>query len=245
MTGCRSSDDAHFAKLFITLLESGFLSASGHTIDMGASCTPMLEVTDLKAVRGERQLFEGLAFELHPGEMLYVNGPNGGGKTTLLRMLCGLAMPEEGTVLWRGQTIQHLGDEYYRELFYFGHTNALKDDMTGVENLRYTLRLSGYPATEKEIARSLEQMGLAGYEDLPTKVLSQGQKRRAALARLLLTKAVLWILDEPFTALDTAAIDMLRQTIRRHLAQNGIVVMTTHQEVTIETSVIKQIRMGG
>ena len=200
---------------------------------------------DARSDRSEGSARRALAFELHPGEMLYVNGPNGGGKTTLLRMLCGLAIPEHGTVSWRGQTIRQLGDEYCRELFYFGHANALKDDMTGVENLRYSLRLSGYPAAEADIGRALEQMGLAGYEDLPTKVLSQGQKRRAALARLLLTRAVLWILDEPFTALDTAAIDMLRQTIRRHLEQNGIVVMTTHQEVTIETSVIKQIRMGG
>lgn len=205
----------------------------------------MLEVTDLKAVRGDRQLFEGLAFVLQDGEMLYVNGPNGSGKTTLLRMLCGLAVPEQGAVMWRGEMIRSLGDEFCRELLYFGHLNALKDDMTALENLHYSLRLGGTPATEERIVQALAQMGLSGYEDLPTKVLSQGQKRRVALARLLLTQARLWILDEPFTALDTAAIDMLRQTLRDHLAQKGIVVMTTHQEVTIETAVIKQIRMGG
>ncbi len=208
----------------------------------------MLEVQGLGAVRGDRRLFAGLNFSLDGGELLYVHGPNGSGKTTLLRMLCGLVMPAEGEVRWRGETIRRQGDEYRRELLYLGHTVALKDDLTGLENLRIAAALHGAAVDETQAGEALAALGLAGFEDLPVRVLSQGQKRRVALARLQLSLqlrwACLWILDEPFTALDRAAIGVLEAVLAAHLAGGGIVVLTTHQEVALTAGVSKEIAMG-
>lgn len=205
----------------------------------------MLQGAALAAVRGDRRLFAGLSFDLGAGELLYVNGPNGSGKTTLLRMVCGLVMPAEGRVLWRGEDIRSLGEAFRADLLYCGHQNALKDELNGLENLLISSRLAGRPLGEAEALSALERMGLAGLEELPAKVLSQGQKRRVSLARLLLTRARLWVLDEPFTALDSGAIELLQATIRMHLDRDGLVVLTTHQQVSIDAATIKQIRMEG
>jgi heme exporter protein A len=204
----------------------------------------MLQGEALAAIRGDRGLFGGLNFMLAAGELLYVNGPNGSGKTTLLRMLCGLVLPAAGKVLWNGRDIHALGDSYRAELAWCGHYNAIKDDLTGLENLRIGGCLGGLETGESAALAALDRMGMRGYEDLPTKVLSQGQKRRIALARLLLTRARLWVLDEPFTALDAAAVDVLQTTIREHLDRGGMAVLTTHQPVTIDAAMVKQIRMG-
>jgi len=204
----------------------------------------MLEVQGLAAERGDRRLFSGIDFTVNPGEMLYVSGANGSGKTTLLRLLCGLVLPEEGQVLWNGEEIRSQREAFHSQLCYFGHHHAIKDELSGLENLLLVAGLAGQSLSENEALTALEQIGLGGFEDLPTKVLSQGQKRRVALARLLLTPAQLWILDEPFTALDSAAIDSLRVTLSDHLARQGMIVLTTHQEVVIENAVVKQIRMG-
>lgn len=204
----------------------------------------MLQGTALAAVRGDRRLFAGLSFELGPGELLFVKGPNGSGKTTLLRMLCGLVLPADGAVLWGGEDIRSLGEAYRAELFYSGHQNALKDDLNGLENLRIGSRLAGRAIGNAEALDALERMGLSGIEDLPAKVLSQGQKRRVSLARLLLTGARLWILDEPFNALDAGAVELLQATIRNHLEGGGLVVLTTHQQVAIDGAAVKQIRMA-
>lgn len=204
----------------------------------------MLQGAALAAVRGDRSLFSGLDFTLQAGELLYVNGPNGSGKTTLLRMICGLVLPADGRVLWDGEDIRVLGELFRAELLYSGHHHALKDDLSGLENLRISSRLGGYPAGEEEALAALARMGLADLEDLPSKVLSQGQKRRVGLARLLLSKARLWVLDEPFTALDSGAVELLQTAIRTHLDRNGLVVLTTHQQVSIDAAAVKQIRMG-
>lgn len=204
----------------------------------------MLQGEALAAIRGDRGLFADLSFALAPGELLYVNGPNGSGKTTLLRMLCGLVLPAAGRVLWDGREIGALGDGYRAELAYCGHHNAIKGDLTALENLRIGVRLAGIATGEPEALNALERMGLQGFEDLPTRVLSQGQKRRAGLARLLLTRARLWVLDEPFNALDSAAVEVLRATIRDHLDRGGMTVLTTHQPVAIDAATVKQIRMG-
>jgi len=204
----------------------------------------MLEVQGLAAERGERRLFSGLEFAVNPGEMLYVSGANGSGKTTLLRMLCGLVLPEEGQVLWNGEDIRSQREAFHQQLCYFGHQHAIKEELSGLENLQLVAGLAGHALSEDAALTALEKIGLGGYDDLPSKVLSQGQKRRVALARLLITPAQLWVLDEPFTALDTAAIDNLRATLRDHLAQQGMIVLTTHQEVIIDNAVVKQIRMG-
>jgi heme exporter protein A len=204
----------------------------------------MLNADALAVWRGDRCLFSGLDLAVNGGELLYVSGPNGSGKTTLLRMLCGLVYAEEGVIRWAGEDIRELGDDYHRELFYFGHLNGIKGELTALENLKMAAMLAGWVLDEGPILDALTRMGLEGYEDLPTKVLSQGQKRRVALAGLLLTRARLWILDEPFTALDVAAIATLRDTLRAHLEAQGLVVLTTHQEVAFDAVPVRHLRMG-
>lgn len=204
----------------------------------------MLRGEALAAIRGDRRLFADLDFDLQAGELLYVAGPNGSGKTTLLRMICGLVTPADGRVLWRGEDIHALGDEFRADLLYCGHLGALKDDLSALENLRFSCRLGGRPVSEGEAATALERIGLEGREDLPAKVLSQGQKRRVSLARLLLSQARLWVLDEPFTALDVGAIELLRKTIRAHLESGGLLVLTTHQQVEIDAAAVKRLEMG-
>ncbi len=204
----------------------------------------MLEAVDLAAVRGDRRLFAGLGFSLLEGELLHVHGVNGSGKTTLLRMLCGLVVPEEGRILWEGKDIRSEREAYLRNLVYLGHLGALKGDLTGVENLRITETLAGEAVTEDQAMAALQDVGLHGHEDLPVRVLSQGQRRRVALARLALSQAGLWILDEPFTALDKASVAALRARLENHLKQGGMVILTTHQEIDIDTALVKQVALG-
>ena len=204
----------------------------------------MLRGNALAAVRGDRRLFAGLEFALGAGELLYVCGPNGSGKTTLLRMICGLVMPAEGAITWNGEDIRRVGDAYRAEVVYLGHLSGVKDELNGLENLRVNCRLAGHDPSGTELVRALGEMGLGGLETLPAKVLSQGQKRRVGLARLLLTRAHLWILDEPYTALDSAAVALLQAVIRNHLVQGGLVVLTTHQQVAIDAGVVRELRLG-
>lgn len=203
----------------------------------------MLEVRELECVRGDHRLFAGLNFTLQAGELLHLRGSNGSGKTSLLRTLCGLMIPESGQVLWQGENIRSLRDEYFSCLTYLGHLGAIKGDMTAWENLRLFARLEGFAVPEQQIADALIQMGLAGREELPTMVLSAGQKRRVALARLLTSKAALWVLDEPFTALDVKAVDLLKQVIGKHMQAGGLVVLTTHQEVDLDVGTMKEINL--
>ncbi|HFD92526.1 MAG TPA: cytochrome c biogenesis heme-transporting ATPase CcmA [Gammaproteobacteria bacterium] len=204
----------------------------------------MLEAVDLAAVRGDRRLFSGIGFSLQQGELLHVQGVNGSGKTTLLRMLCGLVVPEAGDVLWEGKNIRAEREAYLRNLLYLGHLGALKDDLTGLENLRVTETLAGESIGEDQALDALQAVGLHGHEDLPVRVLSQGQRRRVALARLTLSRARLWILDEPFTALDKASVETLRARLEDHLEQGGMVILTTHQEIDIDAAVVKQVALG-
>jgi heme exporter protein A len=201
----------------------------------------MLEVLDLSCRRGDRLLFSGLGFELPAHTLLHVRGRNGSGKTTLLRALCGLLQPDAGVIRWRGEPVTELGDDFNRELLYFGHLNGIKADLTGLENLRVAATLDQDPVTDAVIIAALAQIGLAGFEDLPTRMLSQGQKKRVALARLILSKAPLWILDEPFTALDTDAVALLEALIAGQVASGGAVVLTTHQEVALTQGEIRRL----
>lgn len=181
----------------------------------------MLEVVELECVRGDRRLISGLSFALQQGELLHLHGHNGSGKTTLMRTICGLIKQSRGDILWNGENCRKLGEEFTAQLTYIGHKNGIKDDLNGVENLLLNCRLAGAPVAGELAWEVLERMGLRGHEDLPTRVLSQGQKRRVTLARLLLSKTPLWILDEPFTALDTAAVEFLQAVISEHVTQGG------------------------
>lgn len=204
----------------------------------------MLTVEQLVCYRGDRLLFENLSFDLAEGELLYVKGVNGSGKTTLLRMLCGLVAKEQGEIRWQGETIKQLAEDYLRQTLYIGHLPGIKAELTALENLRISSALNGCEINEDKALDALQAIGLAGREDLPTKVLSQGQKRRVALARLLITDAKLWILDEPFVALDVAAVAMLQGVLAEHLAQGGLIVLTTHQEFNVAKGAVKYLHLG-
>ncbi|MGQ9659552.1 MAG: cytochrome c biogenesis heme-transporting ATPase CcmA [Thermochromatium sp.] len=204
----------------------------------------MLEVIGLACRRGDRRLFSGLNLTLEPGTLLHVRGRNGSGKTTLLRTLCGLFTPDAGEVRWRGESIRTLGEDYRRELLYVGHLNSIKSDLTGIENLAIAARLDGDPIGSDDVWQALARVGLRGFEDLPTRMLSQGQKRRVVLARLILSRARLWVLDEPFTALDVEAVALLQGLIAEHLAGGGLAVLTTHQEVPLTSGQIARLDLG-
>jgi len=198
----------------------------------------VLEVSNLECVRGDRRLFAGMSFSVKPGELLHVQGANGSGKTSLLRMVCGLVSPVQGDICWGGENIRILREDYFREMTYMGHLSGIKEDLTALENLRILTGLAGDEASEETLVAALDYMGLAGREDLPAKVLSQGQKRRVALARLVLCgvalhKTRLWILDEPFTALDVAAIAVVQALLSQHLHNGGMIILTTHQDLDV------------
>jgi heme exporter protein A len=190
----------------------------------------VLEAKELECERGGRVLFRGLSFALKGGEALRVAGRNGSGKTSLLRILCGLLAPAGGEVRWKDAPISDLREDYSRELVYLGHAPAVKDDLTAAENLEITCRLAGNPQPRKAIDQALALLGLDGVAQ-PTRKMSQGQRRRAALARLGLSGSIpLWLLDEPFSALDSAGIGTLGSILGNHLARGGAVVFTTHQD---------------
>ena len=204
----------------------------------------MLEAKDIECVRGDRRLFRDLSLRLTAGELLHIHGHNGSGKSTLLRTLCGLFQPTRGEVSWNGAPINTLREEFGKEVLYIGHKPGIKDDLTALENLDIASKLDGESLSEEQAWQALDQMGLRGFEDLPSKHLSQGQKRRVALARLLVSKARLWVLDEPFSALDKSAVAALQAVISSHLRAGGMVVLTTHQEVALTQGEVKQLRLG-
>ncbi len=193
----------------------------------------MLEVSNLACSRGDHRLFSGLSFNLHFGQIMQVQGANGSGKTSLLRTLCGFIMPDEGAIAWCGKNIRDLDDAYHDEILYLGHLNAIKDELNALENLLISAGLAGIELEEKEALAALRRMGLRGREMLPAKVLSQGQRRRVALARLLVSDAKLWILDEPLTALDVGAVALIQELIAERLARQGMVIFTTHQPLHV------------
>jgi heme exporter protein A len=196
-----------------------------------------LELRELGCVRGRRSLFRDINLRLLPGQLLRVAGANGAGKTSLLRMLCGLLAPAHGQVLWQGSSLSQAREEFHRQLIYLGHGAALKDDLSPLENLQAGMRLAGVAPALAHAMQALADAGLRGREHVPTRILSQGQRRRAALARLPLGQATVWVLDEPFNALDTAATAWLQTLIENHLRRDGLVVLTSHQAVALDGAV--------
>ncbi len=203
----------------------------------------MLQGINLACVRGDRRLFKEVNFTLEAGGLMQVHGPNGSGKTSLLRMLCGLSNPALGEITWGGTSIRVLGSEYFANQTYIGHLSGTKDDLTVLENLRISSALAGVRISERQARDALMHMGLNGREFLPAKVLSQGQRRRVALARLLVCKTKLWILDEPLAALDVMAVQLIQKLLEQHLAEKGLVVMTTHQEIDVTAASKVHLRL--
>jgi heme exporter protein A len=194
--------------------------------------TSCLEACELGCVRDDRSLFEGLSFRLVPGQVLLLEGRNGSGKTSLLRLLCGMRQPDAGEIRWGGEDIFRLGPDYHAHIAYVGHKDGVKLDLTACENLKLARGL-GDPNTEISIADALEQVELSGFDDVSARNLSAGQQRRLALARLLVTRAKLWILDEPFTSLDTHGIGIVEGLFANHVAQGGMLAVTSHHQVAL------------
>jgi len=204
----------------------------------------VLSVHDLACARGERTLFKGMNFSVHTGQLLLVQGGNGRGKTSLLRLLCGLAHPLAGDVRWRDVPIQGERELFHREMAYIGHVNGIKDELTPLENLRLAAGIAGRELDEAHARESLVQLGLSSCLDLPARVLSFGQRRRTALAGLLTAGALLWILDEPLTGLDVHGVALVEDLLRTHVSQGGMVVMTTHQPLALEGVDTVPLRVG-
>ncbi len=195
----------------------------------------MLEALRIECVRGERRLFHDLSFSVGRGQLVHVSGTNGRGKTSLLRILCGLHTPYSGSVHWKGSPIGSTAEEFHRDLCYVGHLNGMKEELTPLENLVISTTLAGARANETLLLAALDTFGIEDCADLPVRHLSQGQRRRVALARLALASASpLWILDEPFNALDSAAVVKLQRLLAKHVQAGGMIVMTTHLDLAIE-----------
>jgi heme exporter protein A len=204
----------------------------------------MLEVTMLGCVRGDRRLFSDLNFSLRPGELMQLTGLNGSGKTSLLRMICGLLAPAEGQILWQGGNIRSLGEEYFLSITYIGHRNGVKDELTAMENLRVASGLGGVEVSRAQAADVLDKMGLAGRETLPARLLSEGQRRRVALARLMVCTTALWLLDEVLTSLDTAAVTLVKRVIEEHLSNGGMAIIATHQELNLSAGSFQRLELA-
>lgn len=195
------------------------------------AATPFLQATALACERDGRMLFENLDLHLHAGDMLQISGPNGCGKTSLLRLLCGLMQPTAGRVVLDAQPVDRGPAAPGSKLLWIGHAPALKDVLTPLENLSWLSALH-QPADAGAIATALDAVGLAGFEDVPCHTLSAGQQRRVALARLYLPGPPLWLLDEPFTALDRQGIEQLEKHLAEHCEHGGMIVMTTHHSLS-------------
>ena len=190
--------------------------------------TSLLEARQLECVRDDRLLFRDLSFTLAAGEVLQIEGANGSGKTSLLRILCGLRLAEAGQVLWQGEDVSEVREDYYANMIYIGHLPCIKGDLTTLENIRSLLDTRSQSVPLAEIEQALAKVGLAGFDDVVSKALSSGQRRRILLAFLQLSKTKLWIMDEPLTALDVQGVALVETMLMEHREAGGSAIFTTH-----------------
>ena len=184
-------------------------------------------------MRGDRSVFRDLSFSVSPGTFVQLTGPNGSGKTSLLRILCKLLAPAAGEVKWNGEEIHSLGEDYFTAVTYLGHKHGVKDELTAIENLLVSCSVSGIQLDEEKAAVALDKLGLGDRLRLQTRLLSEGQRRRVALARLAVSQARLWLLDEVMTSLDKNSVSLIRSLIEGHLATGGIAIVATHQDLQL------------
>ena len=198
---------------------------------------------DLMCIRDDRTLFAGLNFELGRGQMLLIEGANGCGKTSLLHILCGIREQDAGELSWCGENTRKLGPEYHEHISYLGHRDGIKLDLTPRENLRMSQAL-GKSNNAISVDEALDQVDLYGFEDVHTRNLSAGQQRRVGLARLLITRALLWILDEPFTSIDRGGISTIESLLEKHVNAGGMLVLTTHHIINMKNAEIFRINLS-
>ena len=202
--------------------------------------TVLLQGVDLSCIRDDRVLFEGLSFELSAAQVLLLEGKNGSGKTSLLRILCGFREADAGQVKWCGDAIND--SEYYVDMAYVGHLDGVKKELTVFENLKVSLALG--QAGQYSIQQALAKVQLDDFDDALVQTLSAGQKRRLSLARLLITKNRLWILDEPFTSLDKAGIALIEALMTEHCTNGGMIVLTSHHDIDLSEVDVQRILLS-
>ena len=202
----------------------------------------LLHIKSVTCIKQDRCLFADLNFSLNSGQIMQLAGPNGAGKTSLLRIIAGFSVPDEGAVLFQEQPISKYYEEYARELLFIGHKTGVNTQLSAVENVRHWLQINGY-INQPDLYPILAQLGLVGLEDVPVRMLSAGQQRRVALVRLWLSEAKLWVLDEPFTALDKSGVAFLQQRFTEHLQSGGAILLTTHQDLTTHFSNLQTVTL--
>ena len=207
---------------------------------MPNSSSSRLQGSDLSCVRDDRVLFEELCFELNSGQVLLLEGENGSGKTSLLRILCGFREPDAGQVWWCGNAIND--SQYYDDMAYVGHLDGVKKELTVLENLKVSLALG--QSGEYSIAQALAKVQLADFDDALVQTLSAGQKRRLSLVRLLITHNTLWILDEPFTSLDKQGISLIESLMTEHCNKGGMIILTSHHDIALPSVDVHRILLS-